>query len=66
VVVDFGDGLTSTERNPAHTYTAAGAYTVTLTATNARGTDDEVKTEYIRVDVPDVAFTANVRTGTNR
>ena len=60
---DFGDGSTSTEQNPTHTYTAAGAYTVTLTATNARGTDDEVKPEYIRVDVPDVAFTANVTSG---
>jgi hypothetical protein len=45
----FGDGGTSTEQNPSHTYTAAGTYTVTLTATNAEGSDDEVKTGYITV-----------------
>jgi PKD repeat protein len=28
---DFGDGTTSTDKNPAHTYTALGEYTVTLT-----------------------------------
>lgn len=27
---DFGDGNTSTEQNPTHTYAAAGTYTVTL------------------------------------
>lgn len=36
----FGDGGTSTESAPAHTYTAAGSYTVTLTAKNG----DEVNT----------------------
>ena len=29
---DFGDGSTSSQRNPLHTYTSAGTYTVTLTA----------------------------------
>lgn len=29
---DFGDGATSTEENPSHTYVNAGVYTVTLTA----------------------------------
>jgi len=28
---DFGDGATSTDENPIHTYTATGDYTVTLT-----------------------------------
>jgi hypothetical protein len=36
---DFGDGVTSTLEAPAHTYAATGAYTVTLTVTNAWGTD---------------------------
>lgn len=30
---DFGDGNTSTDVNPLHSYTAAGTYTVSLTAT---------------------------------
>ena len=34
---DFGDRTTSTDQNPVHTYTSAGAYTVTLTASNANG-----------------------------
>jgi PKD repeat protein len=36
---DFGDGITSTEKNPVHTYTEPGTYTVTLTATNKAGSD---------------------------
>ncbi|MGC8960567.1 MAG: M28 family peptidase, partial [Chloroflexia bacterium] len=35
----FGDGETSTETNPIHTYTAAATYTVVLTAVNAAGMD---------------------------
>jgi glucose/arabinose dehydrogenase/PKD repeat protein/endonuclease YncB( thermonuclease family) len=31
---NFGDGATSTQANPSHTYTAAGTYNATLTATN--------------------------------
>jgi PKD repeat protein len=34
---DFGDGGTSTEANPVHTYASDGAYTVVLTAVNANG-----------------------------
>lgn len=36
---DFGDGSTSTDQNPVHTYAAGGTYTVTLVVTNACGTD---------------------------
>jgi hypothetical protein len=36
---DFGDGQTSSSRNPQHTYLAPDTYTVTLTVTNATGTD---------------------------
>ncbi len=35
---DFGDGSTSSEATPSHTYAAEGTYTVTLTLTNAGGT----------------------------
>jgi PKD repeat protein len=44
---DFGDGTTSTLRNPTHTYGAPGSYTVTLTASNAAGTDTETKSNLI-------------------
>jgi PKD repeat protein/Zn-dependent metalloprotease len=49
---DFGDGGTSTEQNPTHTYNLMGVYTVTLTATNQFGSDDEVKVNYITVTAP--------------
>jgi len=45
----FGDGGTSTERNPVHTYTAEGTYTVKLTVENALGSDTVTKTGYITV-----------------
>lgn len=34
---NFGDGITSTEINPAHTFTQGGAYSVRLTTTDAQG-----------------------------
>ena len=48
----FGDGATSTAQHPSHSYTAAGSYTVALTATNADGSDLETKTGYITVTEP--------------
>ena len=35
---DFGDGQTSTEVNPVHTYATGGPYNISLTATNGSGT----------------------------
>jgi PKD repeat protein len=45
----FGDGTTSTQQNPSHTYTAAGTYDVSLTATNVGGSNTKVKTGYVNV-----------------
>ncbi len=36
---DFGDGITSTEQNPMHTYASEDTYTVCLTASNSSGSD---------------------------
>jgi PKD repeat protein len=44
---DFGDGKTSTEKNPSHTYTSAGTYTVTLVAKNAAGSSVSTRAGYI-------------------
>jgi len=45
----FGDGVTSTLQNPTHTYVSAGTYTVSLTATNAAGSNSITRTSYITV-----------------
>ena len=45
----FGDGTTSTVKNPVHTYSAAGNYTVALTASNAAGNNTKTKASYIKV-----------------
>ncbi|MFH0867643.1 MAG: M4 family metallopeptidase, partial [Bacteroidota bacterium] len=59
---NFGDGQTSTLQSPSHTYTTNGTFTVTLTATNAYGSDQEVKTNYITISLP----TAPTTTGASR
>ena len=41
---DFGDGYTSTEQNPTHTYSSAGNYSVNLTVSNANGTASKTAT----------------------
>jgi len=45
----FGDGTYSTARNPVHTYSKAGKYTVTLTAKNAKGSNTKKINGYITV-----------------
>src|SRR3982750_3923930 len=41
---DFGDGTTSTEESPTHTYPGKGKYVPTLYATSADGTKAEAST----------------------
>lgn len=48
---DFGDGNTSTQNDPTHTYTAVGTYDVQLIATGgACGSDTMTKTAFIVID----------------
>ena len=64
----FGDGGTSTVQNPSHTYSVAGTYTVTLTASNTAGSDTATQTGYVTVSSvatgPVASFVSTVTTGT--
>ncbi len=46
---DFGDGITATQPDSTHVYTATGTYTVNLTVSGPDGTDTETKLKYIAV-----------------
>ena len=54
---DFGDGATSTARNPEHVYTAMGGYTVTLTAANSVGNNTTSRYGYVLVGIMDEPVT---------
>ncbi len=48
---NFGGGASNTtQQNPTVTFNSPGTYTVTLTASNSGGNDNEVKTSYITVN----------------
>ncbi len=47
---NFGDGQTSTEANPVHTYMTPGTYTVTLRVENPLGNDTKTRDNYITVN----------------
>lgn len=49
---DFGDGETSTEKDPMHTYTSTGKYTVTLIVTADGQTGNKIRHNYITVAEP--------------
>jgi gliding motility-associated-like protein len=58
---DFGDGSTSIQQNPTHTYATAGAYTVTLTVSSAAGCTSAAVTKTATVNALPVAdFTSTV------
>jgi|GEM_PF-999918 len=61
----FGDGVTSTQRNPSHQYTSNGSYNVSLSVLGSGGSDTEVKNNYITVSCasPIANFTGNPRSG---
>lgn len=61
---EFGDGGTSAERNPTHTYLASGLYAVSLTVQTTAGTDKVTRAQYIRVEQgPAAAFSGLPRSG---
>ncbi|MBW1744396.1 MAG: PKD domain-containing protein, partial [Deltaproteobacteria bacterium] len=53
---EFGDGGTSTDENPSHTYTEGGDFTVSLTVTGPGLSDTVTKTEYIHVLEPEIPY----------
>jgi PKD repeat protein len=61
---DFGDGTTSDEQNPAHTYLRRGTYTVSLTLKNAYGTSTATKKNYITIGMePKADFSGSPGSG---
>jgi PKD repeat protein len=44
---DFGDGTTSTDQSPSHTYTAAGKYNVSLSVSDGTNSDNTTKNEIV-------------------
>jgi len=63
----FGDGTTSVEKNPTHTYASPGLYTVALNVSNSAGSDSKIIPDYINVTKPgcppDAQFRASPTTG---
>ena len=63
----FGDGATSTDRDPVHVYERTGAYTVNLTVWTSLGQATVSKPAYITVDgdprVPEANFTLSRTSG---
>jgi PKD repeat protein len=62
---DFGDGFTSVEAAPSHTYASSGSFTVALTVTDDDGAT-HADTQSVAVDaplipaaIPDFTFTVN-------
>src|SRR5690606_26236233 len=62
VVWDFGDGITSSDPNPTHTYTIGGSFSISSIVTNSHGcTDGLTQPNLINVgETPNVDFTSDV------
>ena len=61
---DFGDGNTSTDANPTHSYSSEGTFSVSLTVTDLNGCDSSITmTDAILVANPVAAFTADTLFG---
>ncbi|MEO9211032.1 MAG: PKD domain-containing protein, partial [Ginsengibacter sp.] len=56
---DYGDGSSDVTKNPTHTYTNGGIFTVTLITFNASGCSDTIiKKNFIQIKIPEI--TANL------
>jgi len=66
ILWEFGDGISSTEKNPTHFYIAEGEYTITLRIENGCGYDIEQKTIWIAKEttVCEAKFVYTSTTGT--
>jgi len=62
---DFGDGLSSSEQNPQHTYQNSGVFTVGLRVGGPSGSDSTSSVDYITaLEPPPIAgFTVNSQSG---
>ena len=60
ILWDFGDGNTSTDPNPSHTYAATGDYTITLTANNTvSGCPTSTDTRVVNIRDIQAAFSSD-------
>lgn len=61
---DFGDGNTSTDQNPSHTYVDEGQYDITLSIGSLNGCRDTLLLEnYVSVESPEAGFIADETRG---
>jgi C1A family cysteine protease/chitodextrinase len=62
---NFGDGYTSTEKNPLHTYSNKGIYSVNLWTSNAVSASSVTKNSYINalIEPPVAALSASTTSG---
>lgn len=56
---DFGDGNTSDQQHPSHTYQVANTYSVNLTVTSDNGCVDDTTINAVVNIVPEASFTFN-------
>jgi hypothetical protein len=61
---DFGDGTSSSERHPVHTYTNTGSWQVCLTVSNDNGSDTHCKTIQLNTaSAVQPAWAESIKTG---
>ena len=61
---NFGDGNSSSQQNPSHTYNSAGLYTVTLTVNDDQGAQDSTSTA-VNVTASSTSTTVELQQGLN-